>query len=933
MRVAPCVLASLIALALLATTGCDDTNQPDTGALRLTVVTTGGDLDLNGYIATVDGAGPLPVPANGSAVIADLPTGSHTVALADVAANCTPSAQNPSAANVAGGDTTDLALAIACVATGVRVATATTGIDLDSDGYAVSVDGVLAAVVGTNGSVEITRLAVGNHSVALIAMAENCPVAVASVRSVDLVLGQIAAVNFDLTCTAVTGMIEVRAATSGLDVDPNGYTVQVDGGSAQPLAINGTVRFPGLGAGDHSVTFAGAADNCGVDGASSRTVPVTTGGPTRDTARTTFDVSCVATTGVIEVSAATSGIDLDADGYTVQVDGGSVQPLGINGTVRFPGVAEGDHSVTFGGASENCTLDGANPRTVTVTTGGLTRDTARTTHELSCVAVTGVIEVTTVTSGVNLDANGYQVYRNGGQGQLVGVNAVLRLSGVDGGDHEVHLGDVAPNCLVSGENPRTLSVAVGGVTRDTARTTFTVACEPATGTARIITSTTGADPDPDGYLMGIDCYYDCSYYRYYAEQMSVNDTVVVPGVPTGSHTFQLDGVAANCTVSGENPRTIHVTGGVTTDVLFTVSCTALGSLEVTTVTTGLDLDVNGYQVAGRAIGVNETVTIPGLLSGSRSVLLSDIALNCDVTNANPQTVMIPPGGTAQVSFSVACTEAGQLAFSHSVNGNTDIYAMKSNGTGLTRLTTHADYDHGPAWSPDGTKIAFWSHRDGNDEIYVMSQDGSGVTRLTNSSSVDFRPRWSPDGTKIVFVSARDGNFEIYVMNADGSSPLRLTDDPGTDADPVWSPDGSQIAFWSSRDTDGEIYVMNPDGSGVTRITSNGAKDIQPEWSPDGSKLVVSRVMWCDAYSGFCDYDLYVMNANGSDESPLASSSSDNDAAWSPDGGWIAFGASFCDYYYYYYSCYFSYSSVYLVRTDGSRATEIMRDAFYPAWRR
>jgi Tol biopolymer transport system component len=113
--------------------------------------------------------------------------------------------------------------------------------------------------------------------------------------------------------------------------------------------------------------------------------------------------------------------------------------------------------------------------------------------------------------------------------------------------------------------------------------------------------------------------------------------------------------------------------------------------------------------------------------------------------------------------------------------------MNADGTNVARLTNHAAFDQQPAWSPDGSKIAFVSQRDGNSEIYVMHADGSNQTRLTDD---DANPAWSPDGRKIAFASNRgeNDNWDIYVMPADGSdgdNPTRLTTDSAIDGDPAW----------------------------------------------------------------------------------------------------------------------------------------------------
>jgi Tol biopolymer transport system component len=93
------------------------------------------------------------------------------------------------------------------------------------------------------------------------------------------------------------------------------------------------------------------------------------------------------------------------------------------------------------------------------------------------------------------------------------------------------------------------------------------------------------------------------------------------------------------------------------------------------------------------------------------------------------------------------------------------------------------------WSPDGSRIAFYSFLDTSSvEIYVMNADGSNLTRLTNNHAWDSDPQWSPDGKYITFTSARDGTFDIYVMNADGSKQTSLTHNPErTDFQPSWSP--------------------------------------------------------------------------------------------------------------------------------------------------
>ncbi len=107
--------------------------------------------------------------------------------------------------------------------------------------------------------------------------------------------------------------------------------------------------------------------------------------------------------------------------------------------------------------------------------------------------------------------------------------------------------------------------------------------------------------------------------------------------------------------------------------------------------------------------------------------------------------------------------------------------MNADGTNILKLTTSTALDQMPAWSPDGSKIAFMSTRTGNPEVFVMNANGTNQINITNNSpTADARPSWSRTQNKITFMSMRDGNMEIYLMNGDGTGQTRLTNHPASD---------------------------------------------------------------------------------------------------------------------------------------------------------
>jgi len=174
--------------------------------------------------------------------------------------------------------------------------------------------------------------------------------------------------------------------------------------------------------------------------------------------------------------------------------------------------------------------------------------------------------------------------------------------------------------------------------------------------------------------------------------------------------------------------------------------------------------------------------------------------------------------------------SGDVTFSSSQDGNSEIYVMNINGGSPRKLTTSFGIDVSPAFSPDGTSIAFVSDRGGTPQIYLMDPNGSGVRRLTFEGSYNTSPAWSPDGKWLAYVGQRGGKNQIFMIQSSGTGQKQMTFG-GNNESPSFSPDGLFLAFDSDRDGSRGIYIMRANGEEQKRITQKNIKAMSPKWSP------------------------------------------------------------------------------------------------------
>lgn len=432
--------------------------------------------------------------------------------------------------------------------------------------------------------------------------------------------------------------------------------------------------------------------------------------------------------------------------------------------------------------------------------------------------------------------------------------------------------------------------------------------------------TSGGDLDLNGYFAFVD-----------EQRRSItNNEVQSFLVSGGPHVVRLTDVAANCSVGGENPRSVIVDDGKILQVAFEVACAQTGVL-ITTRTTGVDIP-NTYGIAVNDQPVpnmspNGTSTVTRLTAGPATVTLM-VPDNCTVSGDPRLVVDVIWKSLIPVAFDVTCTPVARLekiAYATDAvrnrQGERSIELVKIDGTSALTL----QFGDAPSWSPDGKRLVYSSTQCDSYYYYyyyydscagglVLQDPELGSVNSPSASQSGLNPSWAPTGDRIAFDVAGSNGQELRVLylTSGAAVPLPIAG-PGWKEQPSWSPDGQRIVFVCRWGASIDLCIVNSDGSGLVRLTSDTLSKRRPAWSPDGTTIAFTRYAagrTDPAAAEIVLFDLVTRQGR--------TLTNGMEPAWSPNGTRLVFAGT---------------DGLFVIGADGTSRTRLTTGPHHvPAWR-
>jgi TolB protein len=246
----------------------------------------------------------------------------------------------------------------------------------------------------------------------------------------------------------------------------------------------------------------------------------------------------------------------------------------------------------------------------------------------------------------------------------------------------------------------------------------------------------------------------------------------------------------------------------------------------------------------RAVGHRVADLIYEKLTGDKGVFSTRIAyvnrqgqkfrlMVADSDGYNEQTVLAQNEPIISPAWS---PDGSHLAYVSFEAGHAAIYMQSLYTNQRIVLANFRGSNSAPAWSPDGKQLAIVLTREGSSQIYLIRPDGSGIRRITFSGTIDTEPNFSPDGQSLLFTSDRGGSAQIYRMPIEGGAAQRMTFGEGNNYSPRYSPDGKGFVY--THFNNGKFYIAAQDfQSGQVEILSAGGWEKKPSYAPNG-KLIL-----------------------------------------------------------------------------------------------